>query len=368
MTEIKRKLTTRRTVGIAVVLALIASMVAVGLSLGPADAEQTDNDAESTTDGASNDAALPTETVRRTTLTESKDETGTIDHGEAFSATIDGDGIVTARHDRGTVVDHGEPLIWLNNKPVTLAKGTTPMYRTLELIGSSKSKHQTGEDVRQLQEFLLSKGFDDKGRMEADGIFGKATRNAVKAWQKDAGLEDSGKVDRSQLMFQDEPVRIDSTPQIGAQFQDLQLTDATQRIKAEFDNKSRSFLPVGGKVRIDPDNGGIGGTITKVDSGVNDNGDQVLTATIEPDTPLPDDVDRVNVEATRTLSEDALVLPVRAVLALAGGGYGLEVMTDEGPQLRAVELGAVVDDLVEITGDVAEGDQVVVPNDRFGAE
>lgn len=359
----------KATIGVGLLGTIIAAMIWTGLLLGPAAGQDAGTESEPGSGSEPAASAAPkrlTEEVERGDLTETKDETGSVSYGQAWSAPIDTQGIVTKRHDKGTVVNPGETLIWIGNKPVTLATGDTPLYRTLELQGTKKSKHMTGEDVRQLQEFLLSQGADDKERLEADGIFGVSTKRALKEWQKAQGLEETGTIDRTQLVFHPEPVRIDNEPQIGANFSDLQVTEKAQEVKARFDTKSRAFLPIGGTVDIETGDGTIRGTITDVASVVGDDGSQKLEATVEAATPLPDGVERVNIVATRTVASDALHVPVRAVLALAGGGYGLEVETSGGVELRAVELGSVVDDVVEISGDFAEGDRVVVPNDRFG--
>jgi hypothetical protein len=56
-----------------------------------------------------------------------------------------------------------------------------------------------------------------------------------------------------------------------------------------------------------------------------------------------------------------LVVPIRALVALAEGGYAVERVSGATSQLVAVEPGAFGDGIVEITGDgVAEGDSVVV--------
>lgn len=354
----------RRTflIGAMIIGALVAAMVGAGLVLGP-----TDTDQAAAAEAPETTAPRPTETVQRSDLTDTTDTTGTVGFGSQWQAPIDAEGIVTKRHDKGTIVEPGDELIRIGDKPVTLAQGSAPMYRTLELVGTSKSKHLQGDDVRQLQEFLLSKGHDDSGRMEADGIFGKATRNAVKAWQKEVGLEQTGSVNRSQLVFHDGSLRIDDEPRVGSSFSGLQVTEGTPRITAEVDAKQRAFVTEGATVSLDPDDAAIRGTVTKVENGVNDSGDQVVKFTVEAGTPLPDGTEKVKIRATRTLASDVTVVPVRAVVALAGGGYGLEVTTSSGTELRRVELGAIVEDLVEVTGDVAEGDEVIVPNDQFGA-
>ena len=56
-----------------------------------------------------------------------------------------------------------------------------------------------------------------------------------------------------------------------------------------------------------------------------------------------------------------LVVPIRALVALAEGGYAVEKVSGGSTQLVAVEAGEFGDGIVAITGDgVAEGDTVVV--------
>ncbi|MEM8925866.1 MAG: peptidoglycan-binding protein [Actinomycetota bacterium] len=353
----------RRTflIGATLIGALVALMVGAGVLSGAA---KTDQAAAAEPSEAS--APRPTETVKRSTLTETANTTGRVGFGAQWQAPIDAEGIVTKRHDKGTIVEPGEELIRINDKPITLANGTAPMYRTLEMVGTSKSKHLKGDDVRQLQEFLLTNDHDDSGRMEADGIFGTATRNAVKAWQKNVGLEETGKVDRTHIVFSDGPLRIDDEPRVGATFSGLQVTAGTPQVTGEFEAKQRAFVLEGATVTLDPDGEAVTGTIAGVESGVNDEGDQVVKFTVEVSRALPEGTEKVRIKATRTLATDVTVVPVRAVLALAGGGYGLEVKTSSGTELRRVELGDLVDDVVEVTGDIDEGDEVIVPNDQFG--
>ena len=52
-------------------------------------------------------------------------------------------------------------------------------------------KGSRGEEVREMQAALIAKGYD-LGRWGADGIFGNQTLKAVKAFQKDCGLETDG--------------------------------------------------------------------------------------------------------------------------------------------------------------------------------
>ena len=64
----------------------------------------------------------------------------------------------------------------------------------------------------------------------------------------------------------------------------------------------------------------------------------------------------VDVTITRSLEEDALAVPVTALLALAGGGYGSSSSARRATTLVAVETGVYADGYVQVAGDgIAEG-------------
>ncbi len=352
-------LSNRKTLVGAVAAGVVAVTVFGAGAIAVASSDDTSN--EATTETVVK--RVSTEKITRGNLSEKKEEVGVIDHGDPWVAPIQAQGVVTKSLAKGTEVEAGQPLIWVANKPVVLAIGETPLYRDLELM----SKRLKGDDVKQLQTFLVEQGFNDKKRLVADGTFGTHTKAAVKAWQKSVGHEQSGRIDRTQLIFHGTALRVESEAQVGVEFAELSVTGAVQQVKADFDTKSRAFLDVGSTVKLESDEGeSVDGTITEVTSTVGDDGTRKLNVTIEPGSPIPSEVERVNVIASRELANDALLVPVRAVLALAGGGYGLEVQTSNGTELREVELGQVVDDVAEITGDFNEGDAVVVPEDITG--
>jgi multidrug efflux pump subunit AcrA (membrane-fusion protein) len=68
----------------------------------------------------------------------------------------------------------------------------------------------------------------------------------------------------------------------------------------------------------------------------------------------------VDVLVTIVEAEDVLTFPVEPVLALAEGGYAVEVREGATTRLVGVELGTFAHGFVEITGDGVEGDEVVV--------
>jgi len=355
--------TPKRMMGLCLLVATVGAGALYGPSFGGSVAATEVPPATTVADGR------PTEEVRRGDLTESRDATGTVGFGDSWAAPIEIEGVVTKRHNKGTVVDFGQPLIWIGTRPVLLAEGDVPMYRELRHGRDADRKLQSGDDVEQLQAFLLAGGFDDDDRLTADGEFGPSTERAVKAWQEANGLEKTGAIDRSQLVFHPSALRIDDAPRVGDRFNELRVTEGHQSITAQFEQKAKSFVPVGASLELEVgDNERSTGVVQTAESKINESGTSVIEVTIDPDGALASDTTRTKVIASKTVAADALLVPARSILALSGSGYALEVRTAGGSELRRVELGAFIDDLVEVTGDVAEGDEVVVPDDGIGGD
>jgi len=71
----------------------------------------------------------------------------------------------------------------------------------------------------------------------------------------------------------------------------------------------------------------------------------------------------VNVNITTDRADDVLAVPVNALLALAGGGFGVEVVTGSTTRLVGVTTGLYDNTLVEVSGaGLAAGTRVEVPS------
>lgn len=103
-----------------------------------------------------------------------------------------GSGVVTSVEVApGDLVDVGTELYSVDLRPVVVAEGATPMFRQLRLRAE-------GEDVAQLQAMLSAMGFNP----DADnGVFGVATRQAVRLWQESLGIEVTGVVEVGDVVF-----------------------------------------------------------------------------------------------------------------------------------------------------------------------
>src|SRR5262249_19838269 len=77
-----------------------------------------------------------------------------------------------------TEVDRGGPLYRVDNKPVCLFFGDTPLFRRLDTVGTK------GPDVRVVKENLTALGFPAGGRTDE---FTDATSNAIKRWRHRKG-------------------------------------------------------------------------------------------------------------------------------------------------------------------------------------
>jgi peptidoglycan hydrolase-like protein with peptidoglycan-binding domain len=299
--------------------------------------------------------------VERRDLVEVAELDGSVSHGEAWPLAVAPGGIVTWAPEAGTVVRPGEVVVRVDEQPVHLAEGDVPMYRELGMA----SPRLEGPDVTQLQRFLSAAGFDDEGQMEVDGVFGWATARALEDWQEAVGLPETGRIGRSRLVFAPASIRVDETLRVGTELGELPVTEAQPTVTAAVSSAQSSYVVEGATAEIVTDAATVPGTVTAVEEVDDGAGGSSTVATIEPDGDMGDvgeTGDEVDVIVRHEVAGEVLAVPARALLALAEGGWAVEVIgTDGTTGLVGVELGEVVDGMAEITGDVAAGDQVVVP-------
>lgn len=312
--------------------------------------------------------ALDKVAVRRGDLSTEREFRAEVSFGDQWVITTAATGTITQQRAVGETVEFGETLLRIDDKPVFLANGTMPTYRELHRV-DARARDANGDrlqlvvglDVTQLQSFLLDAGFDADGNLEIDGQFGGNTEKAVKAWQEAVGLPVTGSVDDTQIVFAPDPVRIATESRIGAEFEGLEVNNAESAVLVDTTNRDRAALPVGADVALAlPDGTQLAGTVTNQAQVTAADGSQVWRTTIQAAARLPGAASSVTVTVTELVAKDVLLVPTGALLALAEGGFAVEVITGPTTDLVRTEVGEVLDGQAEISGDLAVGDEVVV--------
>lgn len=99
-------------------------------------------------------------------------------------------GMITAIENRETY-DNGDVLYRIDNHPVRILAGPMPMYRDL-------GAGDRGADVQALNAALAQMGYATTPDSDR---YGPATTAAVKAWQRDLGIAQSGTLERDEIYF-----------------------------------------------------------------------------------------------------------------------------------------------------------------------
>ena len=95
---------------------------------------------------------LTTVTIQKGELAKKEEYNGTLRQTDSKILNSPMSGVVTLVPKEGTIVNFGEVLFAVDNKPVILVEGATPFYRTLDLNSDA------GPDVLQLEQALVFLG------------------------------------------------------------------------------------------------------------------------------------------------------------------------------------------------------------------
>ncbi len=281
----------------------------------------------------------------------------------------------TALPSVGEIVVQGQSLYAIDGEPVLLMYGSTPATRAF-VAGMS-----AGRDVAELNADLASLGY---GSGLAGEQFTSATAAAIRSLQAARGASVTGELLVGSVVFEPGPVRVTAvTPTVGDSVmpgQVLTVTSTARQVKLALDAAEQGNVKVGDTVTITlPDNQTTPGRITYVSSvatappssGKGGGGEEEGAPTVEVDATPTDpaatghlDQAPVNVEITTESVQGVLAVPVDALLALAGGGYALEVAEGRVHRLVAITPGLFDDaeGLVQVSGQgLSPGQRVVVP-------
>ncbi|MEU8423416.1 peptidoglycan-binding protein [Micromonospora sp. NPDC048835] len=347
------------TGGIVLLVAAVGVVAAVGFGGADGDPAQAGS------------APPATATVTRQTLADSETADGELGYGTTRTATAKLSGTVTGLAATGSTVRRGKPLYRVDDEQVVLLYGGLPAYRTL-------APGTEGADVVQFERNLKALGYSG---FTVDDEYTGATADAVRDWQDDLGLTETGRVEPGRIVYADREVRVEShqadlgdLTQPGQAVLTYTGTDRVVTVALDVDDQRLAKRNAKVGVRL-PDGKAVVGTISTVETvvqagaaGANGQSGEAETK-IEVTVAVTDPkaltgFDQASADVTFTVSErrDVLSVPVAALLALAEGGYGVQVADGGASRVVAVTTGLFADGRVEVTGEgIVEGTPVVVP-------
>jgi hypothetical protein len=283
-----------------------------------------------------------------------------------------GSGTVTSLPRAGSVVKQGGALYRLDGDPIVLLYGSTPAYRALA------SGIADGRDVRQLEQNLAALGFDPG---TVDDTFTSSTAAAVSDWQESLGLEQTGVVELGRVVFLPGPRRVGehktSVGSVLSSGTEVLVTSSTERVvTVDLDAGLQDMAHRGERVEVTMPDGALArGRITRVgrvaraveSSSADPTAEQqmVIDVTIELRSNRGAgrlDEAPVSVGLAQEARRHVLAVPVNALVARRGGGYGVELA--DSRRIVPVEAGMFADGYVEVSGGaLREGTRVVVPSE-----
>lgn len=339
----------RRTAVVATVVALLA--ITGG---GVAVTALADNGKDKS---VSQDAGLPPATapVERGDLSSGTQTDGTLGYAKERKVNAGTTGTLTWSTGSGSTIERDGRLYEVNGVPVRLMYGTEPMYRTLKT-------GDEGNDVRQLEENLQALGHG--AGLAVDDTYTAGTAAAVKQWQKAHERKQTGRVGPEEIAFSPGGVRVKSTESaVGDQVAPgkpvLSTTGSERVVRFQLDVAEGKLAKVGTKVTVDlPDGSTAKGEVASVGKTAKPGDDPAdktpkIPVTVSFDDPGEvDGFDQspVTVNLTGETRKDVLSVPVNALLALPGGGYGVQVVEHGRARQVKVELGMFGQGRVEVTG------------------
>lgn len=314
--------------------------------------------------GGTSTAPRSTKTVgiTRANLLDYEEVDGELAYGQPVPLRYHGSGTVTWLPAIGTRVERGHPLFKVDNEPVPLLLGEVPLYRPL-------APGVEGPDVAQLEANLQALGY--KG-FTPDARFNAATASAVRKWQKALGLPETGTIVPGRAIFAPAAVRVAAHQvRVGdpAAGEILSHTGVDRLVTVNLAVARQRLAVAGAVVQVTlPDGKSLVGKVDSVGAEATA-GEGQQPATVEVIVSLTDQgtlggLQRSPVKVRFVADErrDVLTVPIAALVALAEGGYGVQVVEGSVTRYVAVETGLFANGRVEVRGEgLAPGTKVGVP-------
>ena len=144
----------------------------------------TQNTVDST---SSKTLELTTISIQKGDLAKKEEYNGTLRQTDKKILNSPTNGVVTFLPKEGSVVNFGEVLFIIDNKPVILLQGSTPFYRTLDL------NSDPGVDILQVEEALVYLGYADS-TFVPDEVFDEQTSKMLNTLYIDYGIDTKSEI------------------------------------------------------------------------------------------------------------------------------------------------------------------------------
>lgn len=320
---------------------------------------------------------------------------GTLGFSQSQGVVAGLSGTVTAIADSGDKLSRGAVIYEVDTQPIVLLYGEFPTWRDLD------TDSEDGRDILQLEANLWALGYtvdidDGKGAyLTVDGNYDWATALAVQLWETDLGLEDpDGDFDSDLVLYLPGEIRVDDPTPLGTvsrsgtailtatvSLEVLDQVDAelavvsgqtlfsTEQVTLEVATDEQDEFTQNKEVEIELSDGrfarGIVAEVSEVARRVGNGPNAQLLIDVEIEvTKIPDGGLLEGPVIIRLIDEAAFgvtAVPVRALVALAEGGYAVEIRSNGTDRLTGIEIGLFADGWVEVIGDLKPGDEVLVP-------
>ena len=143
------------------------------------------------TSSSSKTLELTTTEIQKGDLAKKEEYNGTLRQTNSRVLNSPLSGVVTFAPKEGTIINFGEVLFAVDNKPVILVEGKTPFYRTLDL------NSDPGPDVFQLERALVFLGYAAEDFVP-DETFDETTSNMLNSLYIDYKIETKSEITPSE--------------------------------------------------------------------------------------------------------------------------------------------------------------------------
>jgi hypothetical protein len=334
-----------------------------------------------TTPTAPTVTGVPTGTaaVTRTDLSTTAQVPGTLGYTGTYTVYWPGSpagGTVTWLPQPGQVIARGQRVFAVDNRPVRLFYGDRPGWRPL---GAGVT---AGPDVRAVEQNLVALGHATTANLTVDGRFTRATAAALRRWQRATHQPVTGRLALDAVTFQPGRLRVTTLAAVvggpasgeaGGPL--LSGTSATVGVTLAIPVNNTHLVHLHDAVTVTlPDGDTVPGRVTALSTvasapSENDLGRGSQLPSVSATVTLARqaagaalDQAPVEVNVVAESAKGVLAVPITALVALAGGGYGVYLLDGGTRRLVGVTPGLFSETLVQIDGDgLREGATVEVP-------